>query len=223
MATKPELSKHFVTLDSDLIAEVWAWARGSKIKNRFTTHDAESKPELQASARLCEHAFSKWAGLPRSAVQLGSTADHDVKLDNRRVEIRSCEMWKRFLCWPATKVAEYDKRNFTDLVLVKFELMPKALFQIVGWITKKRFRNEKHIAPKGAGFRLDPGTWYMPDDALDDMNIFRGLICAQCGGGPDTDPPTDAPTIKIGKVFVHPECRQFWTGERYRRNENERR
>lgn len=44
-------------------------------------------------------------------------------------------------------------------------------------------------------------------------------ICAQCGGGPSTDPPTDAPTIPICGVWVHPECRRFWIEERSHAND----
>jgi hypothetical protein len=40
------------------------------------------------------------------------------------------------------------------------------------------------------------------------------LICAQCGGGPSTNPPTDAPTEKIilndgAVILLHPECKAF--------------
>lgn len=40
-------------------------------------------------------------------------------------------------------------------------------------------------------------------------------ICAQCGAGPSTDPPSDAPTVKVangkGEAWVHAgRCRQFW-------------
>jgi hypothetical protein len=39
-------------------------------------------------------------------------------------------------------------------------------------------------------------------------------ICAQCRAGPSTDPPSDAPTIKVknGALhgWVHAECHRFW-------------
>jgi hypothetical protein len=35
-------------------------------------------------------------------------------------------------------------------------------------------------------------------------------VCAQCGAGPSTDPPSDAPNVRSGEVWVHPECRRFW-------------
>jgi len=37
-------------------------------------------------------------------------------------------------------------------------------------------------------------------------------LCAQCGGGPSTDPPTDAPTIRVADVWLHPECCRFYRG-----------
>lgn len=43
--------------------------------------------------------------------------------------------------------------------------------------------------------------------------LITEKVCAQCGGGPSTDPPTDAPTVSIGGVWVHPECRRFWIEE----------
>jgi hypothetical protein len=44
-------------------------------------------------------------------------------------------------------------------------------------------------------------------------DIRSEKICAQCGGGPSTDPPTDAPTVLVGDVWVHPECLRFWISE----------
>jgi hypothetical protein len=45
-----------------------------------------------------------------------------------------------------------------------------------------------------------------------------GEICAQCGAGPSTDPPSDAPTVQVkngaGSVWLHAgRCRQFWIEE----------
>ena len=37
-----------------------------------------------------------------------------------------------------------------------------------------------------------------------------GLVCAQCGGGLETDPPADAPDMKVGDVWLHADCRRFW-------------
>jgi hypothetical protein len=34
--------------------------------------------------------------------------------------------------------------------------------------------------------------------------------CAQCGGGPETDPPTNQPTVRLGDVWLHAECRRRW-------------
>jgi hypothetical protein len=40
------------------------------------------------------------------------------------------------------------------------------------------------------------------------------LICAQCGGGMRSDPPTDPPNLMIfdgrQEIWLHPECRRFW-------------
>jgi hypothetical protein len=54
-----------------------------------------------------------------------------------------------------------------------------------------------------------------PDSPLAEVE----LICAQCGGGVGTNPPTDAPTIPI--VWLHPECCRFWICDhpQYRRPE----
>jgi hypothetical protein len=38
----------------------------------------------------------------------------------------------------------------------------------------------------------------------------REKVCAQCGAGPGTDPPSDVPTVKLGRVWVHPECKRFF-------------
>jgi hypothetical protein len=39
-------------------------------------------------------------------------------------------------------------------------------------------------------------------------------VCAQCGAGPSTDPPSDDPTVEITRdgqtVWLHPECKRFW-------------
>jgi hypothetical protein len=39
-------------------------------------------------------------------------------------------------------------------------------------------------------------------------------ICAQCNGGPSTDPPSDAPTVELTRdglsAYLHPECTRFW-------------
>jgi hypothetical protein len=52
-------------------------------------------------------------------------------------------------------------------------------------------------------------------DAADAFQAFPKAICAQCGGGPSTDPPADPPhkMISNGKtVWLHPECRRFYEG-----------
>ena len=56
-------------------------------------------------------------------------------------------------------------------------------------------------------------------DFTDSTDAGHDLICAQCGAGLATDPPSDAPTIRVtnGKakeVWVHAgRCRQFWIEE----------
>ena len=45
----------------------------------------------------------------------------------------------------------------------------------------------------------------------------RGFVCAQCGAGPATDPPGDAPTVPVtngnADVWVHADCQRFWKGD----------
>ena len=54
------------------------------------------------------------------------------------------------------------------------------------------------------GFEGDPGRGILKN--------HDERVCAQCGGGARTNPPTDAPTIPIqgAGVWLHPECSRFW-------------
>jgi hypothetical protein len=54
-------------------------------------------------------------------------------------------------------------------------------------------------------------------DAADAFQAFAQDVCAQCSGGPSTDPPADPPTemiISDKTVWLHPECRRFYEGRR---------
>ena len=179
----------YVTLPSQVIADVWAWSRDKRIKNQYTSHGAEDNSDLQAWSRLCEKAFAHFVGLSFDTVKLGSTDDADVCIGARRVDIKSCVMPYRLLCWPATKTGKYETSSFTDLALVKYEYVPTVRFKIQGWISKVRFRMEKFIWPAGPAAKknLDPGTWYVSEEQLDDMSTFpvqRNPViyrCQKCG------------------------------------------
>jgi hypothetical protein len=170
-------SKHYVRLPSDLITRVWKWAcveiDAGRFQNQYTTHDAQKKPELQALSKLSEYAFAQWCGLDQTAVTLGSVADDggDVDVEQYRIDVKSCEMGKSLLLWPASKASKFDEKNFTHFVLVKYEF-PPSQFQIVGWVTKQRFRRERLVATADSKPRLDIGTRYMHENSLDDMNEF---------------------------------------------------
>lgn len=51
-------------------------------------------------------------------------------------------------------------------------------------------------------------------DAFTPPSVGQGVICAQCGAGPSTEPRGDAPTIKVMNggtaAWVHADCRRFW-------------
>jgi len=170
--------KHTVTLDAELIARVWKWATSEldagRLHNCYTTRGAETNPLLQTKSKLAEFAFAKWVGLDESVVTLQSIADDggDVTVGVCRVDIKSIEMWKRLLLWPASKVATYDRKNFTHLVLVKHEDFD---FKMSGWISKQRFRDEHETAIENNPLRLDVGTWTMHESRLGDMDIFFSL------------------------------------------------
>lgn len=69
---------------------------------------------------------------------------------------------------------------------------------------------------EGIGGKSDPEKVLTP--VTDKTDRTSSAICAQCGGGPLTDPATEAPTISVtnqnGDVFlVHRECKRFWLAE----------
>lgn len=72
----------------------------------------------------------------------------------------------------------------------------------------------KPSKPGFEGFEGDRGIGFLK---------YHEPVCAQCGGGVRTDPPTDAPTISIkgvdATVWLHPECFRFWIDDhsQYRR------
>jgi hypothetical protein len=65
-----------------------------------------------------------------------------------------------------------------------------------------------------------PGT-SQDADAADGADPFQPKfqpVCAQCGGGPSTDPPSDLPETVVTRageiIWLHAECRQFLEGRR---------
>lgn len=213
-------SRHSVRLPDDLIRSIMEWGAkeiaAGRFNNKYTSNNADKEPEKQANGKLAEFAFAQWAGLDRDAVKLtfdNANSSFDVVVGDKLVEVRSCEGWKFCLIWPAKKASEFEKRVFTHMVLVKFKL---PFFEMTGWVTKDRFRDEHIVAVDGVTWpTLTAGSLYMREDDLDDMDSFSppipiGPVCAQCGGGEGTIPPTDAPTVSFGGVMLHEQCLRFY-------------
>lgn len=178
-------SRRLITLRSDIISHCIVWAReqiaAGRLCNRFTSRNAETNVRLQATAKMSECAFAQWAGLdPMKAVNFrGGDDGGDVLVGKTMVDIKSCEMFKWLLIWPASKVAEYPKKRFDALVLVKHDLPD---FMIARWITKDRFWQEKLTATSTSIPQLTPGTLYMRESSMDSMASFPMSIAGEVRG-----------------------------------------
>jgi hypothetical protein len=170
------VTRPFVTLPDALRARSQRWAEqvvadyaaGRKARSRaLSCCDADSNVRLQAEARMCECAFSLWAGLdPDAALDWGRQCDRgfDLAWRGRRWDVKATRMTGRFLLWPVSKNHLYAAKNFDALVLVK-HAVPR--FEIAGWVSKAHFAAHHRVA--GAGHKLFVGTRYVPEDELWDM------------------------------------------------------
>jgi putative DNA primase/helicase len=177
----------------------------------------DKKTDRLASAEICEaltamegRPWPEWkAGKPLTSNQLArQLKGFRIISDTVRIGTRTPkgyyrhqfeEAWQRYLA--AQGVYETQQRNnptaaATSATFQSATLTPNVAVQ----------KCEKSLhASDCCGVAVQKGG-----NGMDVMNGAEHRLCAQCGGGPATDPPTDQPTVSLGDVWVHAECRRRW-------------
>jgi hypothetical protein len=186
---------------------------------------AEADPVRQSQGKIGEIATALYFMLdPLKVVKLtigdGGDGGKDLRLNNGlRIDAKTTLPPYR-LIWSMAVNHLYLTKQFDVLVSVSIDGTDFSNCWIEGWVTKQDFYDNKEVSD-GVNSNLATGTWFMKKSVLSDMDVLLRqhiphpiVVCAQCGGGEWTDPPTDAPTIPVAAVLVHPECYPFYVGLR---------
>ena len=173
-----------VTLPPDLIARcqqygvgvVESYAAGRNRGSRaLSSHGAEGNAILQATGKMAECAFCRWAGLnPDEALNWSGHSDPGfdaLMAYGLRVDTKMTGWNGRCLIWPINKTFLLKDEPLDILVLVKAK---PPLFQIAGWIGRDAFLIGHRVA--GPNHKLDEGTWYMDQDDLWQPSELRRLL-----------------------------------------------
>lgn len=178
------MTRHLITLPDFAIKRCIDWTINGPINNQFTSHGIEKRTVKERAAdKMCEFAFAQWAGVDLDTIKYIVDDGDDVNARGILVDVKSCIMSHQLLCWPFNKIAAFDTKTFDRLVLVKHEV---PVFEIVGWVTKKRFRRERIVATGEGMPKLTKDTRYMHQDDLDRMEtFFDHLTDAERAGHPN--------------------------------------
>lgn len=181
----------------------------------------ERDPVRQAHGKIGEIATALYFMLdPLRIVKLnvgdGGDGGKDLRLNNGlRLDVKTT-MPPFKLIWSMAINHLYLEKQFDVLVSVSIDELNFSNCWIEGWITKQDFYDKKEIS-NGINSNLTIGTWFMPKVVLSDMDILLRqhiphpiVVCAQCGGGEWTDPPTDAPTVQFAGRLFHEQCVRFY-------------
>ena len=129
-----------------------------------SSHGAEANPELWAKSKMGEAAFAIWCGVGVERLKWNPDRPdngYDVTLSGYRIDVKTIDLAKRYLCWPINKNSFYLEKRFYGLVLVKGNA-PE--FWVNGWIDKAGFYSLHGVSDGSEG--LTPGTWNMHEDRL---------------------------------------------------------
>ena len=135
-----------------------------------SSHDAENDPLLQAQGKAGECAVCLWRGGSIEQLNWQNRPDggFDLMIDKYRVDVKTIDINKRFLIWPINKRHLFHVKQFDVMILVKAALPFE--FHICGYVSKQRFAERHRVAD--AAHPLSPGTWYMENSQLGDIEDF---------------------------------------------------
>ena len=74
----------------------------------------------------------------------------------------------------------------------------------------------KRVTPSGLNALNALNARYPASENIEATRAARKCerVCCQCHAGPSTDPPGDAPSLRIEEgpqeIWLHPECLRFW-------------
>lgn len=143
--------------------------RGDALSASLSTHGAENNPFLLADARAAEAVFCLWIGSDPVPVIKRRHADNgwDLKIYSVRIDVKHTQHPRGQLIWPIGKNHLLDEeKDFDIFVLV---VGASKTFELCGWITKTDFLKKYQIANSQSGPRLTPGTRYVPQEQLKEM------------------------------------------------------
>jgi hypothetical protein len=130
--------------------------------------------EAQAQARAAECALCQYLQIPAEMLNWGTDRpDHgcDLIVGDLELDCKRSHWGGRRLIWPISKNPIFHSKRFTHLVFVRGE---DTTFEIVGWIGKQEFFEQKEIAP--VGHPLKAGTWFVPREKLTDPSELLRLV-----------------------------------------------
>lgn len=148
---------------------------GDALSATLSTHGAETNPFLLADARAAEAVFCSWIGLDPIPVITRRHADEgwDVKFYSVAIDIKHTQHPRGQLIWPLGKTHLFDEKPFDLFVLV---VGASQTFELCGWMTKTEFKAKHKTADHNLNLRLTPGTWYVPQEQLREMDELPAAI-----------------------------------------------
>lgn len=147
---------------------------GDVLSASISTHGAQLNPFLQADARAAEAIFCLWSGCCDPIPVINRRhADHgwDMMWHSVRIDVKHTQHPRGHLTWPVGKTKIIDQKDFDILVLV---VGASQTFELCGWVTKTHFLKNYQIA--GNGHFLTPGTWFMPQEQLWEIDTLPESI-----------------------------------------------
>ncbi len=131
-------------------------------------------PKVQTWSKVAEVGYCLAYSLdPTKELNWSDRTDDGYDLHHRefdrRIDIKASDGFnKRFLIWPVAKVFLFEQKKFDDLVFAK---VVGSVVTLSGRMSKSDFR-EKHIVASEDHI-LITGTWFLPEEELDDMPRSR--------------------------------------------------
>ena len=155
-----------------------AWYKADPRRCLRSVKGLELNPETQARTKMGEVAAALHLGLdPHTAVRWkveiepGDELGWDIIWQGHKIDVKTIDHYKLYLCWNCTKADRFEKSDFDLLLLIEDDC---PLFTIRGWLTKQEFREMRSFAEPG--HPLLPGTAYVWKGLLHPEEDLAGLV-----------------------------------------------
>ncbi len=150
----------------------------------------EKDPVKLGRSKVAEVAFCLWAGFdPNYSVMWRRHPDdgYDVAWFSALIDVKHTEHINGCMIWPISKNNILSTRKFDVMVLITGGALIRdtgdALLFACGWITRREFERRRHVA--GIGGKLLPGTWFVNQIELAEMDALPAGIEFLCANDPE--------------------------------------